>query len=109
MDSYNSEVFEAEIISIDPMMNIRTRSFEAEAIFTTKPEKLFPNLTAEASILIHSKEDVLTIPRSYLVKDTAVLLKGGKLQKVETGLMDYDLVEIKSGINESTIIELPEQ
>lgn len=108
MDSYKSEVFEAEIVTIDPMMNIRTRSFQAEAIFTHKPDKLFPNLTAEASILINSKDDVLTIPRNYLVNDTAVMLKGGKLQKVETGLMDYDLVEIESGINESTTLELPE-
>lgn len=109
MDSYKSEVFEAKIIAIDPMMNIRTRSFEAEAIFVNTPEKLFPNLTAEASILIHSKDNALTIPRNYLVNDTTVMLKGGKLQRVETGLMDYDLVEIKSGINESTTIELPEQ
>ena len=108
MDSYKSEVFEAKIIAIDPMMNIRTRSFQAEAIFIKKPGQLFPNLSVEANILINSKRDVLTIPRIYLVNDTCVLLKGGKFQKVETGLMDYDLVEIKSGLSEGTTIELPE-
>ena len=108
MDSYKSEVFEAKIIAIDPMMNIRTRSFQAEAIFIKKPGQLFPNLSVEVNILINSKRDVLTIPRIYLVNDTCVLLKGGKFQKVETGLMDYDLVEIKSGLNEGTTIELPE-
>lgn len=108
MDSYKAEVFEAKISKIDPMMNVRTRSFQAEAVFTKHPERLFPNLTAEASILINTKDDVLTIPRNYLVNDTAVKLKGGALQKVEIGLMDYDLVEIKSGINKSTILELPE-
>ncbi|SRX75179.1 efflux RND transporter periplasmic adaptor subunit [Aequorivita antarctica] len=109
MDSYKNQVFEAEIITIDPMMNIRTRSFQAEAIFTKKPGALFPNLTAEANILINTKEDALTIPRNYLINDTYVMLEGGTLQKVETGLMDYDLVEIKSGINKTTIIELPEE
>ncbi len=109
MDSYKDQVFEAEIITIDPMMNIRTRSFQAEAIFTKKPGALFPNLTAEANILINTKEDALTIPRNYLINDTYVMLEGGKLQKVETGLMDYDLVEITSGINKTSIIELPEE
>jgi HlyD family secretion protein len=107
MDSYKSEVFEAEIVTVDPMMNIRTRSFQAAAIFTKKPAELFPNLTVEANIVIHTKKDVLTIPRNYLVNDTTVQLKGGELQKVETGLMDYDLVEIKSGITKKTVLELP--
>lgn len=108
MDSYKSEIFEAEIISIDPMMNMRTRSFQAEAVFTKKPSKLFPNLTVEASIVINTKQDALTIPRKYLINNSTVILEGGKLQEVETGLMDYDLVEIKSGINENTKLELPE-
>jgi hypothetical protein len=38
-----------------------------------------------------------------------VLLKGGELQKVETGLMDYDLVEILNGIDQTTSIELPQK
>jgi HlyD family secretion protein len=102
-------VFEAEIITIDPMMNIRTRSFQAEAIFTKKPGALFPNLTAEANIVISTKKDALTIPRNYLVNDIYVMLEGGKLQKVATGLMDYNLVEINSGIDKTTVIELPEK
>ena len=108
MDSYKSEVFEAEIIAIDPMMNSRTRSFQAEALFTKKPAELFPNLTAEANILIDTKKNALTIPRNYLVNDSTVMLEGGTLQKVEIGLMDYDLVEIKSGISDNTKIELPD-
>jgi len=108
MDSYKSQVFEARIIAIVPMMNIRTRSFQAEAIFTKKPTDLFPNLTVEANIVIQTKQHVLTIPRNYLINDTYVMLKGGQLQKVETGLMDYDQVEIKSGIDTTTIIELPQ-
>ena len=107
MDSYKSDVFEAEIVAVDPMMNSRTRSFQAEAIFTKKPTELFPNLTAEANILIETKQNALTIPRNYLSNDSNVILKGGAIQKVTTGLMDYDLVEIKSGIDKNTEIELP--
>lgn len=108
MDSYESEIFEATIIAIDPIMNIRTRSFQAEAIFTRKPATLYPNLTAEANILINTKKDALTIPRNFLVNDTTVILKGGKMQSVRTGLMDYDLVEIESGLDANSTIELPQ-
>lgn len=108
MDSYQSQVFEAEIVAIDPMMDTRTRSFQADAKFTKRPAQLFPNLTVEASILIQTKEEVLTIPRNYLRNDSSVILEGGELQSVETGLMDYDLVEIKDGIDSNTRIELPE-
>ncbi|MCI2230050.1 efflux RND transporter periplasmic adaptor subunit [Polaribacter sp. MSW13] len=108
MDSYKSQVFEAKIIAINPMMNIRTRSFQADAIFTKNPTELFPNLTVEANILINTKQKALTIPRNYLLNDTTVILKGGTLQKIEIGLMDYDLVEIKSGLNKTTKIELPQ-
>lgn len=108
MDSYESQVFEAKIIAIEPMMNIRTRSFQAEAIFTKRPTELFPNLTLEANIIIQTKQNVLTIPRNYLFEDSSVILEGGQIQKVETGLKDYELVEIISGINKSTKIILPE-
>ncbi|WP_372755072.1 efflux RND transporter periplasmic adaptor subunit [Mariniflexile sp.] len=108
MDSYKSQVFEAKIVAIDRLMNLRTRSFQAEAEFTKKPKELFPNLTVEANILINTKADALTIPRNYLVNDSTVRLKGGKFQKVATGLMDDDLVEIISGITKTTLLELPE-
>lgn len=107
MDSYQSEVFEAEILAIDPMMNTRTRSFQADAVFTEKPYKLFPNLTVEASIIIKTKVEALTIPRNYLINDTTVLLVDGTYQKVTTGLMDYDLVEIIDGIDKDAQLELP--
>ncbi len=109
MDSYNAEVFDAHIIAIEPIMNLRTRSFQVEAIFREKPPALYPNLTVEANIVIQKKENALTIPRNYLTNGSYVQLKGGQLQSVETGIMDYDLVEITAGIDEATIIELPEK
>ena len=67
MDSYKSQVFEANVLSIYPMMNERTRTFKVDAVFTKKPEVLFPNLSLEANIVIKTKQNVLTIPRNYLL------------------------------------------
>ncbi len=107
MDSYKSEVYEGEVSTIYPMMNERTRTFKAEATFTKKPAQLYPYLTIEANIVINSNPDALTIPRRYLLSDTTVLLENGKTQRVETGLMDYSTVEIKSGLTTNTKIALP--
>jgi HlyD family secretion protein len=106
MDSYKGEVFEGVVSSIEPMMNERTRSFLAEATFVKKPKTLYPNLTVEANIVISTKQKALTIPRNYLINDSTVMLKDGKLQKVQTGLMDYALVEITEGISKDTKIIL---
>lgn len=53
-------------------MNERSRSFEVEASFTQQPDVLYPNLTVEANIVLQSKENVLTIPRKYLVDEEYV-------------------------------------
>ena len=66
MDSYKGEVFEGNISKIDPLMDERSRSFTVEAVYTTKPPVLYPNLTVEANIIIQTKKNALTIPRSYL-------------------------------------------
>ncbi len=107
MDSYASSVYEAVITFINPMMDERSRSFTAEAVFTKAPPTLFANLTVEASIVIRTKNNALTIPRSYLVNDSSVMLEDGSLQKVSTGLMDYNLAEITAGLKAETKIIKP--
>ncbi|XZF12969.1 efflux RND transporter periplasmic adaptor subunit [Chitinophagaceae bacterium MMS25-I14] len=107
MDSYRGNVFKGQITEIEPYMNDRSRTFTVKAAFITKPQTLYPNLTAEANIIIRTKERALTIPRSYLIDETYVMLKGGKKVKVTTGLKDYQEVEITSGITSSDIIVKP--
>jgi HlyD family secretion protein len=109
MDSYKSEVFEGEVSRIYPMMNERTRTFKVEAVFTQKPDLLYPNLTLEANIIINEKTNALTIPTRYLLNDSSVSLADGTIQKVKIGLKDYKLTEIVSGINEQSKITLPEK
>ncbi len=107
MDSYKEEVFEATISKIIPIMNERTRSFLVEAVFINSPKILYPNLSVEANIIIKTKENALTIPRTFLADDSTVILKNNKLQKIKTGLKDYDKVEVLEGINAETTIFKP--
>ena len=109
MDSYRGQVFEATVTKVQPIMDNRSRSFEVEAVFTSRPPRLYPNLTVEANILITTKEKALTIPRTYLMGENYVLLESGEKRKVVTGLKDYQRVEIISGLSKDDRIQKPPQ
>jgi multidrug efflux pump subunit AcrA (membrane-fusion protein) len=109
MDSYKGQVFEAVIAKIDPIMNERSRTFTVDANFTQKPPVLYPNLTAEANIVIQSKEKALTIPRTYLVADSLVIMADNKPRRVTIGLKDYQKAEILSGLEAHETILKPGQ
>ncbi|HOZ41468.1 MAG TPA: efflux RND transporter periplasmic adaptor subunit, partial [Flavobacteriales bacterium] len=68
LDSYAGQAFAAEVTRIIPLMDERSRTFKVEARFTDRPPTLFPNLTAEASIVLRTKEQALTIPAGYLLE-----------------------------------------
>lgn len=107
MDSYRGKVFEGTVSKIYPMMNERSKTFTVEAVFTKGPEKIYPNLTAEANIIITTKEKVLLIPRNCLLESDYVILESGEKRKVEIGLMDYQKAEILKGLSENDAIIKP--
>jgi multidrug efflux pump subunit AcrA (membrane-fusion protein) len=107
LDSYKGQAFEAIVSRIEPIVNERTRSITVEAQFTKAPPTLYPNLSVEANVLIQAKEGAITIPRSYLVDETHVLLQNGEKRKVEVGLKDYQKAEIISGLGKDEVIKKP--
>lgn len=108
MDSYKAQVFEAEINKIYPIMDERSRTFKIEARFIKTPEKLYPNLTAEANIIIQTKKQTITIPKNYLIEKEYVLVNGDEKRKVKIGLSDYQNVEITDGLKAGETIYLKE-
>lgn len=108
MDSYKDQVFEAEISFIYPIMDERTRLFKAQATFKKGPDILYPNLSLEANIIIREEKNATTIPVNYLINDSTVILGSGEKARVEIGLKDNSVVEIKSGIDKDTKIRMPD-
>jgi HlyD family secretion protein len=98
MDSYSGKVFEASVSKIEPIMNERSKTFQVEAIFKTRPEVLYPNITFEANIVLQQKDNAILIPRSLLINDSQVVKSNGDTVNVTIGLKDYEKVEILSGI-----------
>jgi len=107
MDSHKGSVFEAYITKVDPIMNERTKSFTIEAVFIKSPSVLYPFLTTEANIVIQTKVNALTLPRTYLLNDSTVLLEDKKERKITTGLKDYKKIEILSGLTSKDVILNP--
>ena len=108
MDSYKNQTFEATIDKIYPIMDERSRTFKIEAHFVNPPQKLYPNLSAEANIVIQTKKNTLIIPKSYLMKDDSVLVDENVKRKVKIGLSDYQKVEILEGLKAEETIYKPQ-
>ncbi len=107
LDSYKGKVFEAKVDKIYPIMDERSRTFKIEAHFDNPPAKLYPNLTAEANIIIQTKKNALTIPKSYLIDDKFVLVNENEKRQVKIGLNDYQNVEILEGLTAGETIYKP--
>lgn len=108
LEAYKNQVFEAIITKIYPQKNERSKTFKVEAEFVENPKALYPGLSGEANILISTKKNALVIPKVYLYKDKTIETNNGKIA-VTTGLESLDQIEILSGIDENTLIYLPEE
>ena len=109
MDSYKNKVFKATVTKIYPLMNVKSKTFLVEATFTNPPAKLYPNISFEANIVLHTKEKSMLIPRSFLLNDSLVVKSNGDKVAVKTGLKDYQMVEILSGISVEEELQKPKQ
>lgn len=108
LDSYKGQLFDAVVTKVNPIMNERSKTFLVEATFIKQPSVLYPNLTLEATILIHTKENALTLPRNYIFQDDYVIKGNGDTVKVTIGLKDYKKAEVLSGINKDDEFKIPE-
>ncbi len=109
LNSYKDSVFTAFVTKINPIMNVQSKTFTIEAAFTDPPIPLFPNISFEANVVTRTKKNAMLIPRNYLLNDSTVMDKTGKKVGVKTGLMDYQKVEILSGITINSELILPEK
>lgn len=108
LDAYPSEVFTAQVAKIYPRKDERSQTFTIEAIFNKPPKTLYPGLAGEGNIIIAEKENVLTIPKTYLFKGNKVRTANG-IVEVIVGLQNLDIVEILEGIDEHTELLKPEE
>jgi hypothetical protein len=89
-----------------PNKDKRNQTFKVTSRFEDPPKTLYPGLSGEGNIITAFKENVLTIPRDYLIEGNKVNTSTG-LISVKVGLQNLERVEILSGISESTELIKP--
>lgn len=107
MDSYKGQVFQGVVEKINPIMDERSKTFSVEAGFTVLPDVLYPNLSLEANIVIQKRNQVLTLPRSFIGNDRYVITTSGDTLAVKLGVKDYVKAEILEGIDQNTAVIKP--
>jgi RND family efflux transporter MFP subunit len=106
LEAYPDTTFLAKIDQIYPKMDAMTQSFQVIAKFIDPPKKLYLGLTGEANIIVKEADDVVVIPREYLIEGNFVETPSEKKQ-VEIGLISLSHVEITSGLSKGDKIYLP--
>lgn len=106
LNTLKGDVLRATITEIYPSFDKQTQSFYCKAIFTDSLSFLISGTQLQANIITEEKENVLVIPRSYLDYGSLVNVKGEGKVKIEAGIISTDWVEVKSGIDENTVLIL---
>lgn len=107
LDAYEDAIFKGKISKIFPKKDERNQTFTVEAIFIDQPKVLYPGLSGEANIIIAKRDNVLTLPKAYLIDDNKVKTDDGFII-VKTGLQNMDYIEILSGISKDTYVYKPD-
>ncbi len=107
MDAYGDKVFKAKVTKIYPKLNKVDQSFRVDADFVGQTPDAYYGLTVEANIVISQNSKALTIPKAYLVGNDSVWVeeKGEKKKiKLQKGAENFELVEVKGGLNEKSVL-----
>jgi multidrug efflux pump subunit AcrA (membrane-fusion protein) len=104
-DLLTDTVLAAEVSGIHPFLNQVDRSFTVEATVVPADLPLYPGSTVEANIIIRQKDRALVLPKTALVgDDSAWVVRNGERRriKIATGVANMEVVEVVSGLDEST-------
>jgi membrane fusion protein (multidrug efflux system) len=66
-DTYPNRRFEGELTSLNPDLDVTTRSVRLQATFKNKDQLLRPGMFARVEVLLPGEQDVLTIPATSIL------------------------------------------
>ena len=116
LTAFSETIFSGRIIGIEPseeMIN-EVVYYKTTIGFDNSPEGLRPGMTADVSIRVNERKNVLVLPLKAIQKiggkETVMVLENNKPveKEVKVGLRGSDsLVEIISGVNEGEMVIIP--
>lgn len=107
LDPLRGQSFRGRVVRVAPHVSDRekqNRTVEVEVDFEETPPAavLKPGISADVELILDRVEDVLRIPAFALIEDRYVLVSNDShavRRDVETGLRNWDFVEIRSGLS----------
>ena len=106
VDAYPDEVFLGKITRIAPLVDLATRTAEAEIEISNEEHRLKPGMFARVNLILEKKENTLVVPIKAVLNENNckyVFIINGSIahkKKVKTGIYQKDSVEIIEGLNE---------
>lgn len=106
----HNSIFKGTITKIHPFIDENTQSYIVDAIVDSSAKPLALGSKVQVNILIKEAKGALVIPIDYLLNGDSVSLSNNHQRvAVKTGIKTQDYVQILSGIDENSSIELIEQ
>jgi len=108
-DAFPGESFDGEVMEISPVINITkefTRTFNVK-VRMLEEKKLMPGMSADVTVIVSEKDDVLYVPTESLIRDEyAYVLRDGRAVRtpVEVGIGNWETKEVVSGLKEGDVI-----
>jgi len=116
LDAFPGETFDGRVRRIAPYVleiEKQARTVDIEADFTNSVDtaRLLPGYSADVEIILQTRENVLYIPTEALLEDQRVLVfdpdsETLQSRQVETGLSNWKLTEVTSGLEEGERVVL---
>jgi RND family efflux transporter MFP subunit len=113
MDAYPDRIFEGEVYMISPIVlggKQEARTFEVRVKFKERGITVKPGMSADVEIMVDSVKDKLVVPSQAIIERSGgkfVFVKRGSIARVipvKTGLYNWNLTEIVSGLKEGDIV-----
>lgn len=112
LDAYADKTYTGKVVSIDTVGSVTSgvTTYPTVIALDVKSDEILPNMSAQATIIITSKTDVLLVPSTALQSEngqtTIRVMKDGSVSSipVETGLVSDAQTEIVSGVSEGDTI-----
>jgi len=113
LDAFPGETFPATVRRVAPYVlavEKQARTLDIEAEFDTPSENILPGYSADIEIVLSVQPDVLYIPSRTVIDDSSVLVLDDegilREQNIETGLSNWQVTEVKSGLSENQKVVL---
>jgi HlyD family secretion protein len=113
LDAFKEQKFSGEVRRVAPYvldLEKQSRTVDVEAVIDDpEMQVLLPGYSADVQVILDERKDVLHVPTSAILEDSAVFVipdGGGRLEKrvIQAGLANWEITEVVSGLKEGEFV-----